>query len=57
MVSCTQDDVLGYNEGDVVTIQGKKYFLEKKSSRTIRVRRYYWFDAVISKIVQLLGGA
>lgn len=55
MVNYTAEDVAGHVAGDVVTIGGKKFFLEEKSSRVIKVRRYYWFDAIWTKLFNLVG--
>lgn len=57
MLNYTHEDVVGHSEGDIITINGKKFFLEKKTSRTVKVRRWYWFDSVTARVVKLLGGA
>lgn len=57
MLNYSYDDVAGHSEGDIVKIDGRNYFLEKKRSQAIKVRRWYWFDTVAAKVMKALGGA
>lgn len=42
----SDEDIDPYKEGDIITLGGKRYMLEKKYSRNIQIKRFYWFDYV-----------
>lgn len=44
------EDVKDARAGDVVTIGGKRFLIQKKTSTAIAVRRWYWFDQAIQSI-------
>ncbi len=38
--------------GDIVTLDGKQYVLEKKTTSACAIRRYWWWDRLYDKYLR-----
>jgi hypothetical protein len=38
--------------GDIVSIDGRRHKLLKKTTTAVSVKRYYWFDALFDKLIK-----
>ena len=48
-------DVEGKNVGDIIDIDGKKFKILKKTTTTVAVERWYWFDALAVRLLKKKG--
>lgn len=51
MLSFTADTA-NFSEGDIITVDGKKYKCQKKTSTAVAITRYFWFDALWDRLVK-----
>jgi hypothetical protein len=45
------DLLLDSSVGDVITLDGKQYTVEKKTRSACSIRRYYWWNKLVDKLL------
>lgn len=46
----TSEEVIGARAGDIVSINGKRHLILKKTSTAIAVKRWHWWDELWKKL-------
>ena len=54
-ISYTPDAFRWAKVGDIVSIDGRRHRLLKKTSTAVSVQRHYWFDDLLVKVFRKLG--